>query len=90
MATTDMPAGGSPDNPRDILNDISTEADRARIVLQMADARMNELVGQGKGGDVFLVMYRIVMGHLDEIERLAEAGHGMIFKLMNEQAGGRS
>ena len=52
---------------------ISTAADRARIVLQMADARMNEMEGSDGKDDVFLVTYAIVLGHLAAIEQLCRA-----------------
>jgi hypothetical protein len=55
---------------------ISTAADRIRIVMQMADARMSDLAGDGGGGrDVFLVAYDIVLGHVAEIERLCSAAY---------------
>jgi hypothetical protein len=55
MAETNMPAGGSPGNPADTLNEISLEANRALILLDMAAEKMAAICSELEAGDAVCV-----------------------------------
>jgi hypothetical protein len=55
MAETNMPAGGSPGNPADTLNEISLEANRALILLDMAAEKMAAICSELGAGDAVCV-----------------------------------